>query len=179
MRASRSLLLVVAVTVAASGFCSVAFASTTLYFSEPDFVWHHTGGAASPYHIWIAGDYWAQSFANTQQPSADQMWLTLFIDSNLLSAQNQLNLDVVLNANVVGSASVPAGLSGPQNYFFTFPATVGPDYTIQVRATNTIPALNGAVSIGLDERSFATLAPEPAGLPLLGGALFARRRGIR
>lgn len=175
MRASRSLLLVV--TVAVSGLCPVALASTTLHFSEPDFVWHHTGGAASPYHIWVAGDYWAQSFLNTGQLSADQMWLTLFIDSNLLSAQNQLNLDVVLNANVVGSASIPAGLSGPQNYFFTFPATVGPNYAIQIRATNTIPALSGAVSIGLNERSFATLAPEPAGLLLLGGALFARRRG--
>jgi len=180
VRVVQTFLLVAAgLAIVGVGMSSAALASTTVYFGEPDFVWHHSGGLASPYHIWVAGDYWAQTFANTGQPSADQMWLTLFVDSNLLSTGNQLNLDVLLNANVVGSASIPAGVLGPQDYFFTFPTTAGSDYTIQIRATNTIPSLGGAVSIGLEERSFATLAPEPAGLLLLSGALLARRRYSR
>ena len=160
--------LIVALTGPASG-------ATTLFFSEPDFVWHHSGGLATPYHIWVAGDYWAQTFPATSQPLADEMWLTLFVNSNYLTAGNQLNLDVILNWNVVGSLSIPSGATGTQTYHFTFSPMLGPDYSIQLLATNTVPPLGGSVSIGLDQRSYVTLVPEPASLALLTCVLLCRR----
>lgn len=157
------------------GLTGLPAKAATLYFSEPDFVWHHTGGLATPYHIWVRGDYWAQTFTGTGQPTADQMLLTLFVNSNLLTSGNQLNLDVILNANVIGSLSIPSGLTGAQTYQFTFSPFSGPDYSIKLLATNTVPPLGGAVSIGLDQRSCVTLVPEPAALALLALPLVCRR----
>ena len=143
-----------------------------LTFNPPAFEWHQTGGSATPYHIWVEGDYWAQNFPATGLAAADRMSLTLFIDRNGLAAGNRLNLAVLLNESPVGSFSFPAGLTGSQAYDFDFPAVSGPDYRIEIRATNTIPPGAGAVSIGLGGRSFATLdgtvVPEPASLTLLG-----------
>jgi len=159
----------------AAGLTGAASGSTTLVFSEPDFVWHHTGGLATPYHIWVAGDYWAQAFPGTTQGVTDEMWLTLFVNSNYLTSGNQLNLDVILNSNVVGSFSIPSGATGMQTYHFSFSPMVGPDYSIQLLATNTVPPLGGSVSIGLNGQSYVTLVPEPAPLALLAFGLLRRR----
>lgn len=146
--------------------------AVTLPFSEPDFDWFHPGGGATPNHIWVAGDYWAQTFMNTGLASATDMALHLYIDDNILSAGNSQNLNVLLNATVVGGISIGSGVSGGLDYSFVFPTIGGDDYTVKLLATNTIPPGGGSISMAADERSFVTLegAQIPApGAILLGG----------
>src|SRR5438552_2319138 len=83
-------------------------ADTLLTFSQPEFEWSHAGEGYVPYHIWLAGDYWAQNFPATPLASANHMALTLFIDDNTFSSQ-QLDVNVLLNQTVVGSLSLPPG----------------------------------------------------------------------
>jgi hypothetical protein len=127
-----------------------------LVFSTPDFEWHQTGGAATPYHIWATGDYWAQNFAATGLSDTSHMSLTLFINDNTLSGET-LNLDVLLNQNNVGSISIPPGMIESQTFEFDFTSVAGPDYRIHIEATNTISPGLGSVSIAIDGPSYAIL----------------------
>lgn len=136
--------------------------AVTLIFSEPDFEWHQTGGDASPYHIWVAGDFWAQNFMATDLTSASQISLSLRFNSDTPLGNDQLALDVFLNGVDIGKFSVPVGIIGSQMFTFSFAPVTGPDYRIEIRATNTIPHGGGAVSIALGGNSFATIVPEPS-----------------
>jgi hypothetical protein len=142
-----------------------------LTFSPPAFEWFETGGTATPNHIWTTGDYWAQNFPATGLSNASSMALRLFIDDNALNPSNTLDLNVLLNANVIGNIAIPSGVSGPLDYNFAFGSIVGPNYRIQLLATNTIPSGDGSVSMAVDGRSFAVLVPEPDELILVAGAL--------
>src|ERR1700733_8629015 len=92
-------------------FCAVFFVlagisatrADVLTFSPPDFVWSHPAGGASPNHIWITGDSWSQDFTGTGVASADHADLHLFIDDNILTTGNQLDLNLVINSTTVGS----------------------------------------------------------------------------
>jgi hypothetical protein len=143
--------------------------SVTLTFSEPDFEWYHPSGSATPYHIWVTDDYWAQTFADTGLASATEMSLHLYIDDNILSGGATQNLDVILNSVVVGSIGIAPGVSGALDYNFAFPSIAGDDFTIMLLATNTIPGGYGSISMAPDERSYLTLEAIPApGAILLG-----------
>src|SRR5581483_6426767 len=112
-----------------------------------------------PYHIWITDDYWAQNFPATPLTSANHMTLTLTIDDNTFVSQ-QLDVNVRLNQTIVGSLSLPPGLLGPQTYDFSFDPVLGPDYRLEICATNTVTD-TGCVSIAIDGRSFARLNGPP------------------
>lgn len=151
--------------------------AVVLTFSAPDFVWHHPSGGASPNHIWVTGDYWEQTFLNTGQASANQMDLALNIDQNGLAAGAFINLDVLINSTLVGQISVVSGPPGTQNHSFNFGSIAGPNYTIRLLETNTVPGGQGAASMGINGPSTATLVPEPASMAFLGlGALALIRK---
>jgi hypothetical protein len=131
-------------------------ANTLLAFSQPDFEWSHAvEGWVKPYHIWIAGDYWAQNFPATPLVSVNHMTLTLTIDDNTFSSE-QLEVNVLLNQTVVGSLRLSPGMLGTQTYDFYFDSIPGPDFRLELRATNTVTD-TGCVSIALDGRSFADI----------------------
>ena len=159
---------------------SLSRADVTLVFAEPDFDWFAGGGSATPYHIWTTGDFWAQNFTGTAQPSAGHMDLRLFIDDNTLSGGSQVNLNAVLNGTVVGGFTIPQGVTGLLNFSFNFPAIAGPNYDVRLLETNTVPLGLGAVSMAPNGQSTVTLTPEPAtGLTATGAAallLWRRQR---
>ena len=134
---------------------SQAKADTRLAFSQPDFEWSHAGQGYVSYHIWLAGDYWAQSFPATQLASANHMTLTLTIDDNTFSSQ-QLEVNVLLNQTILGSLTLSPGMLGTQTYDFSFDPLPGPDYRFEVRATNSVTD-GGCVSMAIDGRSFLKL----------------------
>ena len=176
---SAKVWLVVLLLLAALVLSGRAQGGVILTFSEPDFEWLANGTSPTPYHIWTTGDYWAQDFTATGLASASTMSLRLFVDDNGLAAGQQVDLDVLLSANVVGSISLLDGVTGDLDYDFSFPAVAGPDYRVELLETNTVPLGDGAVSIGLGGQSFVTLGEpisEPAGLGLMGLALLALRR---
>ena len=171
--------------VAVVALAMVVFAGAThaveLPFSEPDFDWIATGGTATPYHIWTTGDYWRQNFASTGLPSADAMTLYLNVDD---TANETLNLDVLINAVDVGDFSLNPGDAGLQTFGFSFAAVAGDSYFIELVALNTITGGAGSYSISLDRgESKAVLTgseiPEPATLVMLalaGAGLALRKR---
>lgn len=146
--------------------------AVTLTFAEPDFDWFHPSGSATPNHIWVTGDYWAQSFADTGLASAASIGLHLYVNDNGLGAPASQNLNVLLNEIVVGGISIGSGISGDLDFNFVFPAITGDDYTVKLLATNTIAPGYGAISMAADGRSFVTLEttaiPAPGAI-LLGG----------
>ena len=148
-----------------------------LFFNEPDFEWHQTGGSATPYHIWVTGDYWAQNFQGTGLGSANHMSLSLLFNSATTPSNAQLNLGVFLDGSGIGSFSVPGGVTGSQTFEFSFAPATGQDYRVEIRALNSLPPSNGAVSIALGQGSFVTLVPEPTAIALcsLGLVVFWRR----
>src|SRR5262245_23701721 len=128
---------------------SQAKPEVTLKFGPPGFQWRGSGGGSSN-HIWVAGDYWSQSFTGTGLETADSMTLALDYDTNGLSGGAKVDLDVQLNGATVGKISIPQGVSGRQTYRFTFAAMKGPDFRIHLVQTNTVPGGQGAVSLRAD-----------------------------
>ena len=154
--------------------------AVNLVFSEPDFQWVQTGGPATPYHIWAIDDYWAQTFPGTALDQASEMDLRLFIDDNILTAGDYVDLDVLLNGTKVGDLTIPSGLTGACDYSFAFSDILGPTYAVKLLETNTVPSGHGSVSMLPDGRSYLTLVPEPATLCLLvlGGLAAIKRKRL-
>ena len=150
---------------------TMAGASVTLTFSEPDFEWYHPVGLASPFHIWVTGDYWSQAFADTGLVLATEMSLHLYIDDNILSSGSTQNLDIILNDVVLGSIGITPGMSGPLNYNFSFSSIAGDDFTIKLLATNTIHSGNGSISMAPDGRSYLMLEAIPSPSAILLGSI--------
>jgi len=149
----------VSMAIDGSSFADVGY-DTLLAFSQPDFEWSHAAESwVTPYYIWVTGDYWAQNFPATPLTSANHMTLTLCIDDNTFSSQ-QLDVNVLLNQTVVGNLSLTAGMAGTQSYDFSFDPVAGPDYRLEIRATNTVTD-TGCVSIAIDGRSFSKLDAPP------------------
>ncbi len=149
----------VSIAIDGRSFIDLRF-DTVLAFSQPDFEWSHAGDNwVKPYHIWITGDYWAQNFLSTLLPAASHLTLQLTIDDNTFSSQ-QLDVDVLLNEIAVGSFSMPPGMLGPQTLDFSFDPIAGPDFRLEIRATNTVTD-TGCVSMAIDGRSFFTLTAPP------------------
>jgi hypothetical protein len=174
--------LIAAVLTFAVGGSTARASSVQLTFGAPGFVWFHQGNPATPNHIWVAGDYWQQDFTGTALSSATSESINLNIDDNILSGES-LDLNSVINGSVVGSFVIGPGVTGLFTDTFNFAAISGPDYLIQLIATNTIDPGFGSVSISDDGKSFVTLSsvPEPGTLTLLAlGSMsllgFARTR---
>jgi hypothetical protein len=170
-----------------TGWGSSGVAGVVLAFNPPQFEWHHPSGSATPNHIWVTGDFWGQNFLATGLPSASQMSLTLFIDDNSLSSV-PLNVAVNLNSTTLGGFLIPSGVAGPLVRNFIFPAVAGPNYRLEIDATNTIPSGLGSVSIAANGRSFALLesVPEPTalciwslvGVFMIGIGCWQRKRSV-
>ena len=117
-------------------------AGTTLVFQGQNF--HFKGGSAN--YIWQAGDYWRQSFTVPSVATVTQLALQLQMTSNSTSRAG-LDMGVFVNSIRVGQFSLTVGTSGTQNYSYSFAAIAGPTYQIELRALNTVPAGQGAVSL--------------------------------
>jgi PEP-CTERM motif len=159
----------------------LSFAATqafgvTLFFGAPDFTWNHPGGGATPNFIWTAGDSWSQNFTGTGLASASALTLNIFYDDNNLLSGNPLDMSVLINATTVGAFVInPGDASG--SYVFNFASILGPDYNIELLATNTINGGQGAVSMsdsGTDSNAvLSSSTPEPSTLCLIAGGLGA------
>ncbi len=162
-------------------------AAGPLYFSSPDFVWYHPSGGATPNHIWVAGDYWDQTFNGTGLANATALGLNIDIDDNILDPTQQVNLDVLLNGTNVGSFSIASGVTGfvSNTFLFSPVLALGTDsFDIKMLETNTIPSGLGSVSMSINQTSYATLrggaVPEPNTLALVAvGALGLAGLGLR
>lgn len=130
-----------------------------LVFGGADFEWFQQVGDATANHIWVIGDYWAQTFYNTPYSSIKEIVLTMFIDENTLTYET-LNLDVLVNNIKVGAIAVPPGVSGRLTYSFSFSSIPGPDLRVQLIATNTISPGGGSVSMATGGSSYVVV-PRP------------------
>jgi hypothetical protein len=157
----------------------LSFAATqaygvTLFFDAPDFTWNHPAGGATPNHIWNAGDSWSQNFTGTGLAVTSSMTLNIFYDDNSLASGNPLDISVLINGTTVGNFFInPGDASG--SYEFDFASILGPDYNIELLATNTINGGGGAVSMsdsGTDSNAVLG-TPEPSTLCLIAGGLGA------
>jgi hypothetical protein len=138
LRATNTVTDTGCVSIAIDGRSFLDLSSDTLLvFRQADFEWSHAGEGYAPYHIWLAGDYWAQNFPATQLASTNHMTLTLAIDDNTFSSQ-QLDVNVLLNQTVIGSLTLGPGMLGTQTYDFSFDPIPGPDYRLEVRATSSV-----------------------------------------
>ena len=170
--------------VASVALATVLLAGATqaveLTFSEPDFDWY-AQGAATPYHIWITGDYWSQDFASTGLASANAMTLYLNVDD---TASETLNLDALINGVDIGDFSLDPNDMGLQTFAFSFAPVAGDSYLIELVALHTLTSGVGSYSISLDGgESKAVLTgsevPEPTTLAMLalaGAGLALRKR---
>lgn len=165
-----------------------AASAAPLFFSSPDFVWFHPSGGATPSHIWVAGDYWEQTFSGTGLNSSAALDLDIFIDDNILFSGDAVNLDVLLNGLTVGNFSVGSGVTGLLSESFTYApvaALAGQSFDIKMLETNTIDPGHGSISMGVDRQSFASLhetapVPETNTMALVGfGALALAGFGLR
>jgi hypothetical protein len=151
-------------------FAFQASASTIVFFGPPDFVWFHQGTNATPNHIWLAGDYWAQDFTIAGLSEVDQLTVDLAYNDDTLTGPS-LDLNAMLDGTVVGSFAVPPGVHGLRSYTFYFSPIAGPNYDIELIATNSIPLGEGSVSIADNNRTSAAVftgVPEPGTIGLLG-----------
>jgi len=159
-----ALVLVVAPTVSLG-------ASVTLTFSSPDFQWYHPSGGATPNHVWVTGDYWAQTFPNTGLASATSISMGLYIDDNSLSFGQVQYFDTILNGVTIGGIGVGSGASGLYGFGQGIAPPVGGDtFSFKLLATNTIPPGLGSISLAADGRSYLTLEGTPV-VPAPGAIL--------
>jgi len=159
-------------------FAASSALAVNVEFAPPDFVWFHPSGGATPNHIWVAGDYWGQQFTGTGLASATHIDLTLDYDDNILS--QTLDMEVLLNGSTVGTFDINPGDIGSHTYPFDFSSVAGPDYLLQVEATNTIDGGNGSVSIVTgDGLSVATLTDVPEASTWMAGAIVVGLAGLR
>ena len=109
---ARSARVRLACALAALAIPAASANAVVLPFSEPDFDWF-AQGAATPNHIWIAGDYWAQTFNGTGLPSATDLTLDLNIGLDAFPSEN-LDISVIVNGNPVGSFTLTPADGGLQ-----------------------------------------------------------------
>lgn len=160
--------------ILALGSLPVMASTFSAPFGGPNFTWLATGGAASPNHIWTAGDYWNQSVTGTGLPVATRVRLNLIFNDNTLTSES-LNIDVSLNTTAIHSFVVNPGDSG-YTAEFDVASIAGEDFVLRFEASNTISSGLGSVSLDVCETcsTFDLVGvPEPSTAVLLGGALFA------
>lgn len=129
---------------------------THIAFSNPGFEWTW---AAAPgvelNHIWIQGDSWAQTFRGTPLSFATHMSLNLNISGDSFIS-NTIGVNIVLNGTVVGTATLGPNMLGDYGYEVFFDPVQGPDYRLEIIATNS--NFEGCIAIAVDGPSYATLS---------------------
>jgi hypothetical protein len=137
------------------------------------------GGGGGGLHF-ITGDDLTETFSDTGLGSATQShWQFSMSDFTPASVDN--TFDVEINGAVVGSFTLNAAAhtgSTTETFdlLFDHAAISGPDYTLRMVATSTVPP--GLSSWNWFPGGTVTLVPEPAslGLLLMGGLALIKRR---
>jgi len=145
--------------------------AVTLTFQEPDFDWYHATytdwDGATPYHIWYAGDYWAQTFNSTGLDSATHLLFNFVFNTWELAPGVPVYLDVLVNDIDVGDITIYS--SGYPVAFttltggFSFGPIEGPSFTLKLVVKSDIdPPYSGSPSIEIaDGASYAELTSSP------------------
>lgn len=134
--------------------------------------WYQTGPSATPYHIWVAGDYWDQSFA-TSLSQANNFDFDLTYDDNSLAPAQTLKMEVLVNGSLLGNFAISSGQTSSVLSFPNAADFAGPTFDIRLEAVNTIASGEGSVSLntaGLSTGSISVV-PEPASMGLFVGGL--------
>ena len=145
-------------------------------FGGPGFTWFHEPGLATPNHIWVAGDYWDQSFATSLSQANGFNFHFVYNDNHLAQT---LDMELLVNSAFLGNFSISPGQSFSDLSFDAM--FTGPTFDIRMEALNTIPAGLNAVSLDASGPSTVsiTIVPEPSGVALLGAGLAGLAGTIR
>ena len=175
------------VSMAAAWVAPTAALAVDLAFPSPtSFSGGPTGlgplGAGGGGHHFIAGDDLTQTFLGTGLPSVTQSrWQFTMDDYTSVGVQNLF--DIQINGITVGSFSFTGdGQTStliPFDLTFNHAAIAGPDYTLRMVATSTVPP--GLASWNWVAGGTVTLVPEPASAALLalaGLGLLRRRQPL-
>lgn len=124
------------------GSCTTSGGTATFYF--PD--WSDSAYIVNDPYIWHAGDYY-QGTRSTSLACATSVSFTLESDENWLEC-DVLDLRVSINGTSVGTFSYPSYV-WTTTQGFSFPAIVGPSYTIRLEATRTVAGGCGSLILSL------------------------------
>ncbi|MBN1769731.1 MAG: hypothetical protein JXB32_00605 [Deltaproteobacteria bacterium] len=124
------------------GTCVSSGGTATFYF--PD--WSDSAYIVGDPYMWNYGDYY-QGTRSTSLACATSVTFTLYNDENWLDG-DVLALRVSINGTVVGDFSYPAYVYSTTQSF-SFPAILGPTYTIRLEVTRTVAYLCGSVVMSL------------------------------
>ena len=97
--------------------------------------------------------------------------LRLEVVTNVLNNGAQVDWDVEVNGNLVGSFTIGEGVLGFVVANYTFPAITGPMYEVTLRVTNDVPPGQGS-------HTFAYADPFAHSVELLGVTCSDRRLGV-
>lgn len=126
------------------------------------------------------GDMVEETYVGTGLASVVQLDLELEVVENVLSGGSQVDWDVRVNGNSVGSFSVAEGYLGAISESFAFAAIAGAGtYTVGIHVSNEVAPGFGSIALEKNADSTMTLhaVPEPASMAALGlGALALIRR---
>ncbi|MGA7877355.1 MAG: S-layer homology domain-containing protein [Desulfoferrobacter sp.] len=145
--------------------------AVTLTFADPDFEWYHATytdwDGATPYHIWYAGDYWAQTFNSTGLDSATHLLFNFVFYTLELVPGVPVYLDVLVNDIVVGgitiySSGYPVAFT-TLNGGFLFDPIEGPSFSLKLIVRSDIdPPYSGSPSLVIEDgASYAVLTSSP------------------
>jgi hypothetical protein len=145
-------------------------------FGGPGFTWFQASGLATPNHIWVAGDYWDQSFTPSLSQENEFDFHLVYNDNSLAQT---LNMEVLVNGSFLGDFSIsPRQSSSDLSFGAMF---TGPTFDVRLEALNTIPSGQNSVSLDASGLSTAaiTIIPEPCSTVLLGAGLAGLAGTIR
>lgn len=176
-KASIAALAIVAASSASAFTGTFPSDSSTVIGSYP------TVDANTIGYFWSAsrGDSVRETFS-TGLGSVTHLGLKLVIADNVLGSGAQVDWDVRVNGNTVGTWTVTqADGTGPVSLDYNFGAISdgGGMYEVGLFVTNQVPDGLGSIALGKNVRTSATLdaVPEPASMSILGlGALALLRK---
>jgi hypothetical protein len=129
------------------GYASTASTTTTAVFpSSSSTVVGSTGfiNGTEIGYFWSAarGDGVSQTIPGPS--SVKRMILKVDVVSNVLAAGNEVDWNILINGIIVGHFKVLPGKTGLVRFRATFGKIIGPNYDVQLRVTNEVPAGGGS-----------------------------------